>query len=357
VTASAVIAGLGTWLPARAMDNAELAEVVDTSDEWIRSRTGIARRHLVDPGTGTVDLAVGAGDLALRAAGMARTDAVVLATATPDRLCPASAPEVAARLGMTGVGAFDVAAVCTGFVYALATGAGLIAADIAASVLVIGADAFSTILDPRDRTTRSVFGDGAGAVVLRAGTQGEPGAVHSFDLGSDGHQAELIMIPGGGSRTRSEGPVEPDQLYFTMQGRTVFMQAVLRMSESSRRSLDRAAWKIDEVDHLVAHQANQRILRSVADELGLADSQVVSTIEFVGNTVAASIPLALGDAVAGQRLRPGHRVLLTAFGGGLTWGSAVVQWPDITVLRSTDRLAATGAGNQAARTNPEGQRP
>lgn len=348
MTPTAVIAGLGTWLPPRGVDNAELASILDTSDEWIRTRTGIRQRRVVDPGTGTADLATHAGELALRAAGVTRTDAVVLATATPDRLCPATAPEVASRLGMTGVCAFDVAAVCTGFVYALATGAGLIAARIAESVLVIGADTFSTILDPRDRTTRAIFGDGAGAVVLRAGSPGELGAVHSFDLGSDGEQAELIMIPGGGSRQRSTGPIAVDQTYFSMQGRPVFMQAVLRMGESSRRSLARAGWRASDVDHLVAHQANQRILRAVGDELGLTEDQIVSNIAFVGNTVAASIPLALADAAAEGRIRPGHRVLLTGFGGGLTWGSAALEWPDITVLRSTDLVDAPAAAGHTA---------
>jgi 3-oxoacyl-[acyl-carrier-protein] synthase III len=336
--ASAVLAGLGTWLPTRAVPNAELADDLDTSDEWIRLRTGIERRFVTDPGQATVDLATGAGDLALQAAGVRRTDAVVLATATPDRSCPASAPEVASRLGMTDAAAFDVAAVCTGFVYALATAAGLIAAGIAESVLVIGADTFSTILDPTDRTTRAIFGDGAGAVVLRAGAADEAGVVHAFDLGSDGANADMIMVPGVGSLQRSTGqPAAASDTYFQMQGRPVFMQAVIRMSASSRRCLDRAGWTTDEVDRMVAHQANLRILRAVGDQLGLGADQVVSNIDRVGNTVAASIPLALGDAVADGNLKPGHRVLLTAFGGGLTWGSAALRWPEITAYRSIDR--------------------
>ncbi len=338
MTGSAVVAGLGAWLPTRRVTNADLAGQLNTSDEWITSRTGIRQRYVVEPGTATVDLATGAGELALRSAGLTSTDAVILATATPDRPCPASAPEVAARLGMADRAAFDVAAVCTGFVYALATAAGFIGAGIADTTLVIGADTFSTILDPGDRTTRAVFGDGAGAVVVRRGTADEPGALHGFDLGSDGQNAELIMVPGGGSRQRSAGrPPQPGDDYFTMQGRAVFMQAVLRMSESSRNAVKRAGWQLDQVDRLVAHQANLRILHAVADQLSLRTEQVVTNIETVGNTVAASIPLALADAASAGTLQPGHRVLLTAFGGGLTWGSVVLRWPDITVHRSTDQ--------------------
>jgi len=203
---------------------------------------------------------------------------------------------------------------------------------------VIGADTFSTILDPADRTTRAIFGDGAGAVVLRRGSPDEPGALGGFDLGSDGHRAELIMIPGGGSRQRSSpGPTPVSDTYFTMEGKAVFMQAVVRMSESAQAAMRLAGCGPDDVDRLVAHQANQRILAAVADQLSLGADQVVSNIAHVGNTVAASIPLALADGVADGQLRPGHRVLLTAFGGGLTWGSAVVRWPDIPVLRSVDQ--------------------
>ncbi len=335
---AAVIAGLGTWLPDRAVSNTDLAAQLDTSDEWIRSRTGIGQRFVIDPGAGTADLATGAARLALESAGLDRADAIVLATATPDRLCPASAPEVASRLGMTGAAAFDVSAVCTGFIYALATSVGLIVSGVAETVLVIGADTFSTILNPHDRTTRAIFGDGAGAVVLRAGSPDEPGAVGPFDLGSDGSLAELIMIPGGGSRQRSTGAaITGDDSYFSMQGRSVFLQAVLRMSESSQRVLDRTGWIVSEVDRLVAHQANTRILRAVADQLSLSDDQIVSNIDRVGNTVAASIPLALGDAWADGVIKPGHRILMTAFGGGLTWGSTTVLWPDIAVRRSTDQ--------------------
>ncbi|MEV8021861.1 beta-ketoacyl-ACP synthase III [Streptomyces sp. NPDC086554] len=327
---AAVVCGVGSWVPPRAVTNEELARRLDTSDEWIRTRTGISRRHVVDPGVSTSELATQAGRRALWSSGRPDADAVVLATTTPDRPCPATAPEVASRLGLTGVPAFDIAAVCTGFVYALAAGAGLITSGIAQRVLVIGADAFTTILDPCDRTTTAIFGDGAGAVVLRCGDPGEPGAVGPFDLGSDGDLADLVAVAAGGSRQRSAGtPAAEADHYFRMDGRPVFRQAVLRMAESAQRVLERAGWKIEDVDRFVAHQANARILASVAARLELDETRMVRNIDRVGNTAAGSVPLALAEAVADGTIRPGHRVLLSAFGGGLTWGSAVLRWPDV----------------------------
>jgi 3-oxoacyl-[acyl-carrier-protein] synthase-3 len=326
---TAVLAGLGGWTPPRVVTNPMLAAELDTSDEWIRSRTGIAQRRIAEPGQSTGHLATEAGRRALRSAGTTGVDVVLLATSTPDRLCPATAPLVASRLGLTGQPAFDIAAVCTGFVYALAVGAGLIDSGVARTALVIGADTFSTILDPADRTTRVIFGDGAGAVVLRAGSADEPGALCGFDLGSDGTEADLITVPGGGSEQRSAGgPPDP---YFRMAGRQVFFQAVRRMTESAQAVLKTARWTVDEVDRFVAHQANARILTACAQELGIAQDRVVTNIERLGNTVAASIPLALTDAVADGRLRAGQRVLLSGFGGGLTWGSTALEWPSITV--------------------------
>ncbi|MER6384254.1 beta-ketoacyl-ACP synthase III [Streptomyces sp. NPDC001250] len=324
-----VVCGIGSWVPPRAVTNEELAQRLDTSDEWIRTRTGISRRHVVNPGVATSELAVQAGKRALWSSGRPDADALVLATTTPDRSCPATAPEVASRLGLTGIAAFDVAAVCTGFVYALAAGTGLISSGIARRVLVIGADAFTTILDPQDRTTTAIFGDGAGAVVLRAGAPEEPGAIGPFDLGSDGELADLVAVAAGGSRQRSTGgPTAEADHYFRMDGKAVFRQAVLRMAESAQRVLERSGWRIEDVDRFVAHQANARILASVAARLDLDETRVVRNIDRVGNTAAGSVPLALADAVADGVIRPGHRVLLSAFGGGLTWGSTVLRWPD-----------------------------
>jgi 3-oxoacyl-[acyl-carrier-protein] synthase-3 len=325
---AAVVAGLGGLLPRRVLTNDDLAAELDTTDEWIRTRTGISSRHVVDPGTATGDLATGAARRALDSAGLSTVDSVVLATSTPDRSCPATAPEVASRLGVTGP-ALDVGAVCTGFVYALATAAGFLATGIGTTAVVIGADVFSTILDPTDRTTRAIFGDGAGAVVLRRGTADEPGALRGFDLGSDGSGADLIAVPGGGSRQRSSGAVSDP--YFRMQGREVFREAVLRMSESAATTLHRAGWKPAELDALVAHQANQRILAAVGEQLGVGPERIPSNLDRVGNTVAASIPLALADFVARERVRPGDRVVLTGFGGGLTWGSVALRWPDVAL--------------------------
>lgn len=349
---AAVLAGIGSYLPPRLVTNEELAGRLDSSDAWIRSRTGIARRYWASAGSSTADLAVNAGALALKSSGDTHADGVVVATTTPDRPCPGTAPTVATRLGLGGVAAYDVAAVCTGFVYGLATAAGLVATGVCDRVLVIGSETFSTILDPADRSTSVIFGDGAGAVVLRSGEPDEPGALRGFDLGSDGAGADLITVRAGGSEQRLAGPADPadpanpanpadpadpaaDRVhpadpadaYFSMAGKEVFWRAVTRMQESVRAVLGRAGWTLADVDVLVPHQANQRILDSVADGMRLDRSRVVSNVADVGNTAGASIPLALDQAHAAGRLTAGDRVVLTAFGGGLTWGSAALTWP------------------------------
>ncbi|MEU7475033.1 beta-ketoacyl-ACP synthase III [Lentzea sp. NPDC042327] len=327
---AAVLCGIGTWLPPRVVTNDDLARQLDTSDAWIRSRTGIRERRVIEPGTSTSDLAVEAGARALKSAGGANADLVVVATTTPDHPCPSTAPEVASRLGMAGVPAFDLNAVCAGFVYSLATAAGHIAAGTAERVLVIGADTFTTVLDPHDRTTAAIFGDGAGAVVLRAGTADEPGALGPFDLGSDGTNADLLIVPAGGSRQRGSGrPPDPADAYFRMDGPPVFRNAVTRMSESATKVLAHAGWRIEEVDRFACHQANARILSAVARNLEVPEDRVVRNVDRVGNTVAASIPLVLADAAAAGDVVPGHRVLITSFGAGLSWGSTVITWPDV----------------------------
>ncbi|HEY3608751.1 MAG TPA: beta-ketoacyl-ACP synthase III [Pseudonocardiaceae bacterium] len=332
----AVLCGAGAWLPPQLVTNEDLAAYLDTSDEWITSRTGIHARHRVSPGMATGDLATEAGALALKSAGAAEVDAVVLATTTPDRLCPATAPEVAARLGLTGVAAWDVSAVCSGFLYGLASAAGLIAGGGADRVLLIGAEAFSTIIDPNDRTTAVIFADGAGAVVLRAGRADEPGAIGPCVLGSDGGNADLIQIPAGGARRRST--VDADR-YFTMRGGEVYRHAVERITDCSLRALARTGWRVADVDRFVPHQANIRICAAVAERLGVPAEKQVSNIDRVGNTAAASIPLLLAQAAADGRLLAGDRVLTAGFGGGLTWGAATLTWPDIT--------AFAGCGNSS----------
>ncbi|MFL6138102.1 MAG: beta-ketoacyl-ACP synthase III [Frankiaceae bacterium] len=327
---AAVLCGLGGYLPPRVVTNDEVARDLHITDEWIYARTGIRQRYWCDPGVATSDLAVEAGARALRSAGLAATDMVLLATASPDHQMPATAPAVAARLGMTGVPALDLNAACSGFVYALAVGAGLVRGGLAETLLVIGADALSFFLDPTDRMVRLLFGDGAGAVVLRRGDPAEPGALNSFDLGSDGDRHDFIIIPGTGSRQRSHGvTTDPSGSYVRMQGRDTFVTAVRRMTASSRAVLARDGRDVADVDRVVAHQANARILHALAEALGLPADRLVANIDRVGNTSAASIPLALVDGCTSGALEEGSYVLLTSFGAGLAWGSAVLSWPKV----------------------------
>lgn len=329
----AVICGIGYWLPARIVTNAEVCERLDTSQEWILSRTGISRRHWVEPGEATSDLAIEAGKAALKSAGGGLVDVVVLATTTPDHRCPATAPAVASRLGLGGVAAFDVSAVCSGFLYGLATAAAFIAAGMAERVLLIAAEAFSTLLNPDDRTTVPIFGDGAGAVVLRRGRADEPGAIGPFVLGSDGDGSDLITVKAGGSRQPFPGAAVPDSgsRYFQMRGREVFREAIERMSAAGTEALTAAGWQLGDVDRLVAHQANARINDALAARLGLGQDAVARNIAEVGNTAAASIPVLLAQATVNGSLEPGHRVLLVAFGGGLTWGATTLTWPELEI--------------------------
>ncbi len=314
--ASAMLVGLGVCLPQRSVTNDELAQRLDTSHEWIHSRTGIARRHIADAGTGTVDLAAAAGKAALKSAGRSSCDLVIVATTTPDRTCPATAPEVASVMGLPSAAGFDLSAVCSGFVYGLSVGASMITSGALRSVMVIGAERYSAIVDPDDRTTAVIFGDGAGAVLLEHGEGTGPGAVLSTELGSDGTGRDLITV-------------QPGERYLSMRGRDVYTRAVPTMADSARRVAHAVGWETEDIDAFVGHQANLRILKSVAKRLGLPDERVISNIGEVGNTAAASIPLALAWAADRNRLGPGDRVVLTAFGGGLTWGSAALHWPDI----------------------------
>jgi 3-oxoacyl-[acyl-carrier-protein] synthase-3 len=328
-TRRAILCGLGSWVPPETVTNEQLAVMLDTTDEWIRSRTGIAQRHVVTEGMATSELAAEAGRRALKSAGVESVDALILATATPDRPCPATAPEVATCLGLGAIAAFDLAAVCSGFIYALANGAGLIAAGIADRVLVIGADVFSSILSPCDRTTRAIFGDGAGAVVLRVGEADDLGAMGPFTLGSDGSGADLIMVPAGGSRQPRRDENDESQRYLIMHGQAVYRKAVETMARSAARALELAEWPVSTLDWLVCHQANQRILDAVATRLNIPADRCLSNIDQVGNTAAASIPLALSHGVECGVLRPGDRIGLTGFGGGLAWGSTTLRWPEI----------------------------
>ncbi|MGW1376851.1 beta-ketoacyl-ACP synthase III [Streptomyces sp. NPDC002446] len=329
VSPTAVVHGIGACLPPRVLSNEDVRRrgVLDTTDEWIRSRTGILRRRAAEDGTSTGDLAVAAGRAA-QASARARADLVLVATTTPDRRCPATAPEVAHRLGLGTVPAFDLAAVCSGFVYGVTVATALVRTGACARPLVIGAEKYSSIIDPLDRDTAVIFGDGAGAVLLRPGDRAEPGAITAVDWGSDGAGSDLIAITAGGCRQpdTSRHLCREDR-YFRMSGREVYGHAVRRMTASSLAVLGQAGWQPDSVGAFIGHQANQRILDAVAERVGIARGHRHGNIREVGNTAAASIPLALADTARRGLVRPGTRTLLTAFGGGLTWGSVALRWP------------------------------
>ncbi|MFE1407577.1 beta-ketoacyl-ACP synthase III [Streptomyces sp. NPDC058770] len=329
VRPTAVLDGLGSCLPPRVLTNEDVRRrgVLNTSDAWIRSRTGIARRRVAEDGISTGDLAVAAGRAAQKSAG-ARADLVLVATTTPDRRCPATAPEVAARLGLDAVPAFDLSAVCSGFLYGLTLAAALVRTGVCARPLVIGAETYSRIVDPLDRDSAVIFGDGAGAALLRPGDRGEPGALTATDWGADGDGADLIAIAVGGARRPDPGGrASRQERYFRMRGREVYAQAVRRMTDSSHAVLAAAGWSPEAVGAFIGHQANQRILDAVAVRVGIPAHRCHGNLRDVGNTAAASLPLALADTAARRRVRPGTRTLLTAFGGGLTWASAALTWP------------------------------
>ena len=317
------VAGCGGYLPERIVTNAELAERLDTTDEWIVQRTGIRERHVAAVGELTSDLACAAARRALEHAGMSGNDLdlIVLATATPDHTFPATATKVQAQLGMTHGAAFDVQAVCTGFIYALATADALVRAGQARTALVIGAETFSRILDWQDRGTCVLFGDGAGAVVLQASEAegARPRGILSSHLHSDGAHYNLLYVDGGPSTTGTSG-------FLRMEGREVFRHAVQRLAEVVDEALAANGLKESEIDWLVPHQANRRIIDSMGKKLGLSPEKVVVTIDRHANTSAASVPLALSEAVADGRIRRGQLVLLEAMGGGLTWGASLVRW-------------------------------
>nr|WP_329951926.1 beta-ketoacyl-ACP synthase 3 [Streptomyces sp. BE303] len=334
-----MIGGIGTSLPPLVVTNRQVIERggLDTTDEWIVGRTGIHRRRVAGPGVSTGDLATAAARAAIASAGPAgpRPDLVLLATTTPDRPCPATAPEVAHRLGLGTVPAFDLAAVCSGFLYALTTAAALLRSGTCRAPLVVAAEKYSAITDPLDRDTAPLFGDAAAAVLLRPGDVAEPGALLETDWGSDGGGCDLIAVAGGGARLPAPGDgLGREERYFRMRGRQVYAHAVRRMAASSAAVLGATGWRPGDVRAFIGHQANQRILDAVADRLGIAAQHRFGNIRDVGNTAGASVPLALADAAARGVCAPGAPTLLTAFGGGLTWASATLLWPDVPVRSS-----------------------
>jgi 3-oxoacyl-[acyl-carrier-protein] synthase III len=323
MTLRAQVAGCGAYLPERLLTNQELANRLDTSDEWIRQRTGIGERRIAADGELTSDLAVTAAKRALERAGMngSDLDLIVLATATPDHTFPATATKVQAQLGMKRGAAFDVQAVCSGFIFALATADNAIRLGQARTALVIGAETFSRILDWQDRGTCVLFGDGAGALVLNAvpDTKRDARGVLSTHLHSDGRLYNILYVDGGPSSTGTTG-------HLRMEGREVFRQAVQHLSEVVEEALAANGLSGTDIDWLVPHQANLRIIDAIGKRLQLKPGHTVITIERHANTSAASIPLALDEAVADGRIQPGHLVLMEALGGGLTWGASLVRW-------------------------------
>ena len=319
-----VIIGCGACLPERIVTNAELAKRVDTTVEWVRQRTGIEQRHIAADGEMTSDLALAASKRAIESAGISVSDIdmIVLATATPDETFPSTATRVQAGLGMTRGAAFDVQAVCTGFIYALNVADNFIRVGQAKTILVIGAETFSRILDWNDRTTCVLFGDGAGAVVLRAeegaGTNRDRGIL-SNHIHSDGRHHDLLYVDGGPSSTRTVG-------HLRMAGRDVFRHAVTNMAAVLGEALEFNGLSSSDIDWLVPHQANRRILDSTAQKLRLDPEKIVVTVERHANTSAASIPLALTEAVDDGRIQPGNLVAMEAMGGGFTWGASIIRW-------------------------------
>ena len=319
-----VVRGTGHYLPERVVENSYFESMLDTTDEWIRSRTGIERRHFAAEGEFTSDLAIAAARQALERAGMVAEDldAIVVATSTPDLTFPATATIVQAGLGMQRGFAYDIQAVCAGFVFALSNADGLIKSGQADRVLVIGAETFSRIMDWTDRGTCVLFGDGAGAVILEAvegeGTSDDRGIL-ATDLNSDGNLRELLYVDGGVSRTGTVG-------FLRMQGNLVFRHAVEKLAATAKRVLDKAGLTPGDIDWLVPHQANLRIIAGTAQKMQLPLDKVVLTVADHGNTSAASIPLALSVADTQGKFKPGDVVVTEAIGGGMSWGSVVLRW-------------------------------
>jgi len=323
MTRRSIALGSGAYLPERIVSNEELAARVDTTDAWIQARTGIKQRHVASPNERTSDLAIKAAEAALADAGVAAADVdlIVLATATPDQTFPSTATRVQAAIGMTGGAAFDVQAVCSGFIYALATADNFIKAGQAKTALVIGAETFSRILDWEDRGTCVLFGDGAGALVLQArdGGDADSAGILSTHLHSDGRYGDMLYVDGGPSSTQTVG-------YLRMQGREVFKHAVVNLSNVVLEALEANGLEADAIDWLVPHQANRRIIDGAAKKLKMDPRRVVVTVDQHANTSAASVPLALNVAVKDGRIKRGDLLLLEAMGGGFTWGASLLRW-------------------------------
>ena len=316
-----IIRSVGAYLPARVLTNDDLAKTVDTSDEWIQQRTGIRQRHVAAEGELTSDLAAAAGKKAMENAGLeiADIDLIVVATTTPDLTFPATATIVQQKLGMHHGYAFDIQAVCSGFVYAVATADSFIKNGMAKRALVIGAETATRLLDWTDRTTCVLFGDGAGAAVVELGKPGEDRGILHSALRSDGHHWNKLYVDGGVSSTQSIGHVR-------MEGREVFKHAVGMITDVVYEVLEKSGYTIDDLDWFVPHQANKRIIDGAGQKLGLPPEKVVITVDRHANTSAASVPLALHTAVSDGRIKRGDLVMIEAMGGGFTWGASLIRW-------------------------------
>ncbi|WP_053738044.1 beta-ketoacyl-ACP synthase III [Nocardia sp. NRRL S-836] len=302
------------------MTNAELSQRLDTTDRWIRSRTGIAERRRADGKGPVLAMATSAGAAVLEVAGHRTVDLVLVATSSPDRPSPAVAPQLASRLGLGFVPAFDISAVCSGFLYATNIASSLIRSGAFRSILIVASEAYSRIVDPDDRATSVIFGDGAGAALVVAGGTASGSEVLAEDWGSDGDGCDLLQVGPAGGDVRN---------YFSMSGREVYLRAIETMSTSVRAVSERCSWHTDEIDVLVPHQANRRIIEAVAKKLSMPADRAVVSLEKTGNTAAASIPLALAHAMTTGMVRAGDRVVMTAFGGGLTWASTALRWGEV----------------------------
>jgi len=344
----ATIVGTGMYVPERVLTNRDFEAMVDTSDEWILERTGIRERHIAAPDQASSDLALIASRRALAMAGLGPGDIdhIILATTTPDRILPSCACTLQHKLGASGAVAYDMVAACTGFIFGLGLGRSLVGSRTADTVLVVGVETLSRIVDYADRNTCVLFGDGAGAAVLRPC---EPGlGILATRMHSDGELGDVLVVPAGGSaRPASEQTVRAREHYIRMQGKKLFPFAVRSMEDSLRESLSEAGLTPADLDLMIPHQANMRIIDAVRDRLGVSRDRILVNIERYGNTSSASIPILLDEAVRAGRLKPGDVVGFSAFGGGVTWGSSVARWTSARVAPATSETSLGAAGAEA----------
>ncbi|HET9326545.1 MAG TPA: beta-ketoacyl-ACP synthase III [Candidatus Eisenbacteria bacterium] len=346
------ITGTGMYVPDAILSNYDLEKMVDTSDEWIRERTGILERRIAAPDQASSDLAVEASKRALQMAGLEPNDVdqIILATTSPDRYLPSCACTVQQKLGATRAAAYDIYAACTGFVFGMGLARAVVGSGLADTVLLIGVETLTRIVDFKDRNTCVLFGDGAGAAIMRPCKAGE--GLLATDMHSDGQLGDVLEIAAGGSRLpASEETVRDRKHFISMRGKKLFPFAVRSMEESLRTVLDQAGLTPDDLDLVIPHQANRRILDAVRERLGVPEEKMVVNIERYGNTSSASIPISLDEVVRAGRVKPGDCVGLAAFGGGATWGASLIRW---TLARQTPenaKDAALGAASRLARTS------